>query len=409
MLVDVEGEGVGHGRSLTHDDARFVHKLKLTSVTPTRGSVGGGTQLTLRGDGFTHDLKELFVRVGNVPCEVTRATSLKLLCTTGALAEFEDSAYALRNRSVSKSDASSASSVVVLSRGMEAPCFGVACDFIYHADATPIVDPSCLSPQLNGDGSWRLTMCGSGFMAPSSANQVWVGGSTGGECVANIGGNTSWFTCLAPPLTAGVYEVSLRTDAGWAVSTGLRPSFEAPLVVNRSYPTQTIITGGVTLTIVGAGFAKTPDGNSVKVCNKPCEVVTATAEQVECIAPSQLPYDWDGNVIETNKTIWPAADAMVQEVSTVPSGTITLQTGSTIVLGFRELSIPAFAIPKQALLRLPALANTGAKLTGALRLASILMPLLSAMRRLVPAPTTWRASTLVERFLLRSAPLRVTA
>ena len=367
MVVDVEGGSVGHGRSLTHEDALYVHQLKLSGVSPVRGSVGGGALLTLAGDGFSSDVKELSVRVGNVPCEVTRATSSEVRCVTGALAETEDSAFELLNRSVSHLDLamrSGSPSVVLQSRGMVAPCVGTACEFTYHAEATPLVDPSCLSPTLNGDGSWTLTLCGAGFMTPTETNQVWVGGSTGGECVASAGGNASWFTCRAAPLTAGEYAVSVLTDAGWAVSLGpQRPSFEAPLVVNRSFPTQTIITGGVTLTIVGAGFAKTPQGNTVHVCGKPCNVTKASAEQVECTAPSLLPYDWDGNTVDKNATLWPAADALVQETAGVPSGTITLQQGVTAVLGFRGLNIPSAAVTKQAILRVPAMANTGA--TGA--------------------------------------------
>ena len=169
--------------SLAHDDARYIHELKMTSVIPARGSIGGGTQLTIRGDGFSDDLEELAVRVGYVPCEVTRATTAELICVTGARAETEDDAFALLNQSVARSDLGFNSAFVsVRSRGMDVPCMGSsACEFSYHVDSTPLIEPSCFSALLNGDGSWTLTLCGSGFMTPSEANQVWVGGATGGH------------------------------------------------------------------------------------------------------------------------------------------------------------------------------------------------------------------------------------
>ena len=361
--MDVEGDGIGHGRSLSHQDALFVHQLRLSTVSPSWGSLGGGTELTLRGDGFSSDLAELVVKVGDVPCRVTHAHAEELVCVTSPRAATEDPSYSLYNRSVSDDDVLP-TAVTVHTRGMLAPCDG-NCEFTYHVDHTPLIDPSCLSSSLLGDGTWILSLCGSGFSTPPRNNNIWIGGATGSACSPETGGNATHLTCRAGPLTAGIYEVRLQTALGFAVSAapGIEPTFEAPLIVNRSAPTVTVITGGVTVSIHGTGFAQRPEANNVSICGKSCEVTVASATKLECIAPSMLPYDWDGEVRHVNSTVATSTDLAVQPASSTtpaPTGaTINLQNRAIMAIAFRGFRMPQFSEPMQALLRVPALSSSG--------------------------------------------------
>lgn len=367
VLIDVEGESIGHGRSLLHGDSVFVHQLRLSSVHPIQGSVGGGTPLTLTGDGFSSDPSELVVQVGNVPCQVTHARAEQIVCVTAPYAATEDKSYALRNLSVSDDDVSPVA-VSVVSRGMDAPCTS-SCTFTYHVGFTPLIDPTCLRAELLDDSTWKLTLCGTGFTTPTSDNNIWIGGRTGGACMPDVGGNATWLTCRAGALTAGDYLVRLQTALGFAVSTdpSAEPTFEAPLIVNRSSPVETVVTGGVTMTITGTGFGQRSSANRVEVCGEPCRVVRASSTELECIAPSMLPYDWDGEVRHVTSNVSRSEDMAVQTVQNgalsatpaAPGATLSVQAGVTAALAFRGFRMPQFSTPMQALLRVPALTSIG--------------------------------------------------
>eukprot|EP00607_Mallomonas_marina_P005433 CAMPEP_0182439766 /NCGR_PEP_ID=MMETSP1167-20130531/86632_1 /TAXON_ID=2988 /ORGANISM="Mallomonas Sp, Strain CCMP3275" /LENGTH=3836 /DNA_ID=CAMNT_0024633535 /DNA_START=462 /DNA_END=11972 /DNA_ORIENTATION=- len=56
----------------------------ITHVTPAVGSLTGGTQVTIKGFGFSKDLERLTVYAGGKLCDVTSATQYKVFCTTRA-------------------------------------------------------------------------------------------------------------------------------------------------------------------------------------------------------------------------------------------------------------------------------------------------------------------------------------
>ena len=300
VLVDVTGPTPGHGESLKHHDALFVQRLVLLSVGPLGGSVAGGTVVTLTGDGFSSRFSELVVSIGNVPCHITHASPEKLFCVTGPYAASEDMAYDLAELVVVEGRSILPSSVTVTSQGMPAVCEG-ACEYTYDVALTPLVVPSCFRAEMQPDYSWVLSICGSGFSRPASANQLWIGGVTGSACVPEDASNATFIRCHAPPLTTGTYNLRLFAETGFAASTDTanEPTFQVPLQVDASYPKVTIVTGGVTVTIVGTGFAAhNASANRVTICDRDCQVTESNVTTIQCTAPSQLRYPhWDGEVI----------------------------------------------------------------------------------------------------------------
>ena len=57
----------------------------ISAVAPARGSVEGGTRVTITGGGFSMDEADVAVLVGGVPCAVEHATLEQVTCVTGDL------------------------------------------------------------------------------------------------------------------------------------------------------------------------------------------------------------------------------------------------------------------------------------------------------------------------------------
>lgn len=72
----------------------FTSVLYVSDVTPNRGSLNGGTELTIQGGGFSTNNTENVVMLGDVMCEVTESTENELKCKTpigGKIVEIDNS------------------------------------------------------------------------------------------------------------------------------------------------------------------------------------------------------------------------------------------------------------------------------------------------------------------------------
>ncbi|KAK3107032.1 hypothetical protein FSP39_005622 [Pinctada imbricata] len=58
----------------------ITYNLKLQNINPTRGSIHGGTLLTLTGEGFSTDKNSTMVKVGSHDCHVEDATANQIIC-----------------------------------------------------------------------------------------------------------------------------------------------------------------------------------------------------------------------------------------------------------------------------------------------------------------------------------------
>ena len=68
--------------SLSGTNATFTSVLSVSGVTPRRGSLNGGTLLTIAGKGFGANNTDNKVMLGNVSCEVTESTENEIKCRT---------------------------------------------------------------------------------------------------------------------------------------------------------------------------------------------------------------------------------------------------------------------------------------------------------------------------------------
>ena len=79
------------------------------------------------------------------------------------------------------------------SKLMWAACRG-ACEFIYHADDTPLIYSDGITAAMAADYTWKIVLKGERLATPVGDNKVWIGGQSGGECVPTSG-NGSWMAC----------------------------------------------------------------------------------------------------------------------------------------------------------------------------------------------------------------------
>ena len=91
--------------------------------------------------------------------------------------------------------------------------------------------------------------------------------------------------------------MNLGPNPGPCRTLPLRCALMVPTLLLR--PSVTIVTGGVTVTVSGTGFAtRNISANNVQICGRHCAVTKASVTQLECTAPSQLRYPhWDGQII----------------------------------------------------------------------------------------------------------------
>ena len=64
-----------------------IVKLRITSVSKSFSSLGGGQELVINGFGFMTSMKypdTIDVKVGDIPCEVSKVEATKINCKTGA-------------------------------------------------------------------------------------------------------------------------------------------------------------------------------------------------------------------------------------------------------------------------------------------------------------------------------------
>ncbi len=101
IVVRVASLGLAH----VPDSMKFQQDVKLVSVVPNEGGLGGGQLITVAGSGFGADLARVKVRVCDDPCTIVSLSSSSIVCARNNKLDFASSvgSYA---RSVTVSSAS---------------------------------------------------------------------------------------------------------------------------------------------------------------------------------------------------------------------------------------------------------------------------------------------------------------
>ena len=252
----------------------------MNNLSPTRGSVLGGSELTIGGSGFSISPSRISVRIGEVPCEITSSSHSEIVCTTGpSLSPDADIMLNLR--------------VTVNSHPVSR-----ALHFTYSLAATPIL--SSLSMR-DASGGEIIAITGSRFGAIPQVQIVtslesFSGVQAQDECVVMSASDTE-ITCTLPIKPAGRYQVLVIVEnLGYArADTDAADIITYTMSVGDFSPLSGGYGGGIVLSVRGHGFPTvTQDGSTagvnVTLCDTPCSVVTSTLSTLTCVlSPTRSP------------------------------------------------------------------------------------------------------------------------
>ncbi|XP_068189914.1 fibrocystin-L-like [Antennarius striatus] len=314
----------------------------VTGISPSQGSNGLGTLLTVTGTGFNHENASVFV--GKAECHVEQFNATALVCRLGSSpagahpvlvsfpsvggASYPSSGtlsftYQLIVSSFSPASGSIAGGTLLTVRGFglgktatvavgNAECTVVYVSetelrcktpagtagsqavtvmlenmtqtasglFTYDADLTPQI--SSMSPNATTVTGHRvLTIQGSNLRGLNNDTTVYVGTE---ECVT-IESTTTVITCLLPVLPPDLYAVHVQVgNNGYPqTSNDVNTTIEYILEVYSVFPLAGSLMGGTRLTVTGNGFSNNISDNTVSVGEIDCDVVTASENELQCV------------------------------------------------------------------------------------------------------------------------------
>lgn len=260
--------------------ATVVSAAQITSITPKRGSILGGTRVTILGTGFdmrsrSNDvfvgtgLKGVFWTENVVPNE---GTTSRIVALTEPMPTGD---YPLSVRSF----------------GFLATCqIASGCDFSYDAESTPEV--TSVSPEWVASVPTPITVSGRRFSQgdPTVANFDFTL-HLGEEERCDLLGQIAWdsFVCAVHSMRPGTLPMDLihgaQGRAKWSTKNTL---LVIPTVVAVS-PADGSIAGGRVITITGTSFSPVPAENEVRVHGTLCPVLKFTGKQITCRTGAHTP------------------------------------------------------------------------------------------------------------------------
>lgn len=83
--VNVIKEGFGNAIAIPRDVNDFTYEVYITSISPSTGSIGGGTLITITGKNFVPDVLDTMVTIGNELnqlCKIESITETEIKCRT---------------------------------------------------------------------------------------------------------------------------------------------------------------------------------------------------------------------------------------------------------------------------------------------------------------------------------------
>ncbi|KAM9824037.1 PKHD1 like 1, tandem duplicate 1 [Neosynchiropus ocellatus] len=270
--VSVNFPSLGYTRYAGGESFSFTYQLIVSSISPTSGSLAGGTLLTVEGFGFSENTT---VTVGTEECVVVESSDLTFICRTPA--------------------GSAGTETVRVTEGTMTEV--ASSSFTYDTAKTPHI--TSMSPQTATlVGEQVLTIGGSNLGAHESGSAVLVGMK---KCVVSQWTPTN-IACALPLLPPGRHRVDVQVgNNGFGlISDGVNASITYIFKVTGVSPRVGSLYGGTTLTITGSGFSENITDNEVFIGGVECEVTAASEEELQCVTKP----DWK-RVVVTNQGAHP--------------------------------------------------------------------------------------------------------
>lgn len=266
--VVVRHSEYGYSRPTPETAADFEYKVEVTSLSPSSGSVAGGTILTIKGVNFSPTISENQVVIGDSKantCTLLTARANMLTCRV-------KSALALPN---SKAVIDAQQKVYVYTKNStEVACASDVCKYTYQTEATPTVTSVSKTTVVHGD---KFTITGTNFNVDAAETKIFLGDTELDlESVNKISATQLEITMGRAEY--GAYPLGVLLD-----NMGLARFSEAVTITNEikvdSVTPETGSKYGNVFTIKGSGFNSEV---TVRVGKQDCLVSKVTPEQITC-------------------------------------------------------------------------------------------------------------------------------
>ncbi|XP_016299954.1 fibrocystin-L-like [Sinocyclocheilus anshuiensis] len=318
----------------------------VTGISPTQGSSGLGTVLTITVSGF--DGGNVTVKTGDVECSVLQVTNSSITCQVGPVsagvqpvslsfsvlgnAQYQNDnsfnfTHLLGVTSINPTTGSVAGGTILTVSGYgfsndttvtigTQPCNVIEVElsqlrcivpagsegeqrvtltmaemtevsngfFTYSNNLTTSI--TSVSPQTTTVFGHRiLTILGTNFEVQSNGSSVLIGEA---ECELLQWTNEN-ITCLLPTLPPAEYNVHVRVrNQGYPLtSAGVKTTIEYVLEVTGVSPSLGSLYGGTTITISGSGFSPVAADNNVTLGDRQCRVTATSDHHLECVTQSR--------------------------------------------------------------------------------------------------------------------------
>lgn len=250
-------------------DNSFVYQPVITSVAPSQGPIGGGTSLTLTGQGF---LSGVTVTVGGTTCAgpVRSPAGTTVACTTG-------------------SHAAGLSDVVLTNSN--ATTVTATGSFTYLSPAPTVTSVSPIVGPITGAGT-IVTIEGTGF---KSGSTVMIGSAACGSVVFDEDQPDQLTCTLGAASAVGTVDVTVTSPFAYP-GVAKTNAFTYEPVIDSVSPTTGVVTGGEPIEIQGVGFG---NDATVSIGGVTCEVQSRSDSQITCTSGS-TPDAGTANVTVTN-------------------------------------------------------------------------------------------------------------
>ena len=257
----------------------FTYEVSVSGIKPASGSIGGGTLVTISGNGFGVTPNDSSVTIGDSICEIVNTTMTEISCFTTS----HDPSNASVNVTVGGEVGSMLNS------------------FWYDSGKTPVVS-SLSTSEGSVSGGEQLMIHGTGF--GSLQGTVKIGPHL---CKVTLYSDVL-IKCTTPANAPGIYDVLVCVDGiGCAVEAGLRPrppQFKYILYVSGISPEYGSVLGGTVVTLVGRGFSDNTSAVAVNVGYVPCKVLSSRRTDIMCrMESSSTVHNVDNTGIHPGNTL----------------------------------------------------------------------------------------------------------
>ena len=263
--VQVSKEDEGYAKESSSGVADFNYEIKISSVSPTSGSLEAGTILTITGKNFaTRNITDNQVIIGDnkemcIVTEMPTATEIK--CKT------------LKPQEV----VAGFQTVYVTSKIIEEAVCSGTCQFKFVDTKTPTI--TGISPQKGVKGT-EITITGTNFSGTKANNTIMLGDHT---VASNVSATTTEIKFNLPELSGVSKDLSLHVIGKGKAKIDIGKSLfmlENEFKVDSISATSGSV-GGNKLTIAGNAF-NPKESVEVLVGDRKCNVKTATPTQITC-------------------------------------------------------------------------------------------------------------------------------